>query len=95
MKRISRPQFEERDPAEQAQQARTQGYRAFILSDDGHVEGRVDLYCSCDAEALRMAQQLVDGHDIELWQLDRKIETFSQRFNSHGRTEPVSPRHVR
>ncbi|WFU19956.1 hypothetical protein [Bradyrhizobium sp. CB3481] len=95
MERINPPQFDERHPAEHAQQACTQGYRAFILGDDGHVEGRVDLQCSSDSEAIRMARQLVDGHDVELWQLDRKIETFSHVSTPHRKTEPVSPRHVR
>ena len=51
-----------------------QGYRAYILGWDGHVEIRVDLHCHDVADAFKQAKQLVDGH--ELWQLDRKIETF-------------------
>jgi hypothetical protein len=27
---------------------------------------------------VQRAKQLVDGHDIELWQLDRQIATFSR-----------------
>jgi len=54
----------------------TRGYRAFILGHDGHVQSRVDLLCDDEAEAIRLAKQLVDGHDVELWQLDRQIETF-------------------
>ncbi len=50
-----------------------QGYRAFIIGEDGHVENRVDLVCQGEMEARRLAQQLVDDHDVELWQLDRKI----------------------
>jgi hypothetical protein len=53
-----------------------QGYRAFIIGEGGHVQDRVDLLCEDETEARRKAQQLVDGHDVELWQLDRKIETF-------------------
>jgi hypothetical protein len=49
-------------------------YRAYILGPDGHVQNRVDIICDDEAEALRLAKQLVDGHDVELWQLDRKIE---------------------
>jgi hypothetical protein len=52
------------------------GYRAYILGPDGHVEYRVDLHCQDEEEAVKQAKQLVDGHDVELWQLDRKIETF-------------------
>jgi hypothetical protein len=51
-------------------------YRAYIMGPDGHVQNRVELRCDDDAEAIRLAEQLVDDHDIELWQLDRHIETF-------------------
>jgi hypothetical protein len=34
------------------------------------------LQCDDDVEAIKLAKQLVDDHDVELWQLDRKIETF-------------------
>ena len=62
-----------------------QGYRAFIIGEDGHVRDRVDLLCEDETEARRQAQRLVDGHDVELWQLDRKIETFTHRpkTNAH------------
>jgi hypothetical protein len=32
-----------------------------------------------DAAATAAAKQLVDGHDVELWQRDRKIGTFEQK----------------
>lgn len=51
-------------------------YRAYIMGPDGHVQNRVDLQCDDDVEAIKLAKQLVDDHDIELWRLDRKIETF-------------------
>ena len=53
-----------------------QEYRAYIMGPAGHVRSRVDLRCNDDDEAFRLAQQLVDDHDIELWQLDRKIAIF-------------------
>jgi hypothetical protein len=53
-----------------------EGYRAYILGADGHVENRVDLMCEEEAEAVRLAKQLVEGHDVELWQLGRRVETF-------------------
>jgi hypothetical protein len=59
-----------------------EGYRAYILGADGHVENRVDLMCEDEAEATRLAKQLVDGHDVELWQLARRVETF--RRTSEG-----------
>ena len=53
-----------------------QDYRAYIMGPDGHVQNRVDLQCADDAEAIKLAKQLVDGRDIELWQLDRHVQTF-------------------
>jgi hypothetical protein len=53
-----------------------QDYRTYIVGPDGHIHDRVDMLATDDAEAIKLAKQLVDGHDIELWQLDRKIETF-------------------
>jgi hypothetical protein len=35
-----------------------------------------DRRCDDDGEAIRLAKQLVDGHDVELWHLGRKIATF-------------------
>lgn len=52
------------------------GFRAFIMGADGHVQARVDFLCDTEKEALEQAKQLVDGHDIELWQLNRHIRTF-------------------
>jgi hypothetical protein len=40
------------------------------------VQNRVDLSCADDAEAIRLAKQLFDGRDMELWQLYRQIRTF-------------------
>jgi len=51
-----------------------QDYRAFILGPDGHVQARVDLiYADDENSAREQAKRLVDGHDVELWQLNRKI----------------------
>ena len=51
-------------------------YRAYIMGPDGRVRDRVDLRCDDDAEAIKLAKQLADSHDVELWQLDRHIEAF-------------------
>jgi len=55
-----------------------QEYRAFILGPDGRVQGSVDLLCENEGEAIKAAKQLVDGHDVELWQRDRKIVRFNR-----------------
>ena len=43
-------------------------YRAYPVGPDGHFQGRVDLVCKDEEEAKARAKQLVDGHDVELWQ---------------------------
>jgi hypothetical protein len=53
-----------------------QHYRAYIMGHDGHILSPVDLMCENDEAAKEQARQLVDGHDVELWQRDRKISTF-------------------
>jgi len=51
-------------------------YRVFVIGPDGYVRDRYDLSCADEVEARERAEQLVDGHDVELWQRDRKIETY-------------------
>jgi hypothetical protein len=52
------------------------GYRAYILGTDGRFLRAIELVCPDDETAKEYASQLVDGHDIELWQGDRKIEAY-------------------
>jgi hypothetical protein len=55
------------------------GYYAYIIGDDDHITGRVQVICTNDDEAKRLAKQLVDGHAIELWQEARMIERFEPK----------------
>jgi hypothetical protein len=52
------------------------GFFAYIVDDDGNVINRVILTFEKQEDAEERAKSLVDGHDVELWQLDRKIATF-------------------
>ena len=52
-------------------------YRAYLIGDDGHFYDVFQLICTDDADAIEMAKRLVIDRDVELWQLDRKIGTFS------------------
>jgi hypothetical protein len=54
-------------------------YRAYVIGDDGHFFEAVPLTCVDDAEATEKVKRLVDGHDIELWQYDRKIARFDRK----------------
>jgi hypothetical protein len=51
-------------------------YRAYFISADGRFLRAIELVCPDDKTAKEYAMQLVDGHDIELWQQDRMIATF-------------------
>ncbi|MGB7222924.1 hypothetical protein [Bradyrhizobium sp.] len=53
-------------------------YRAYILTPDDHIAKAVDIFCEDDEAAKEKAKQLVDGHDVELWQLGRKVETLKR-----------------
>jgi predicted dinucleotide-binding enzyme len=53
-----------------------QHYRVFKIGLDGHVFQCIDLTCSDDNDAKKQAMALVEDHDIELWQLDKRIATY-------------------
>jgi hypothetical protein len=55
------------------------GFYAYIIGADGHVVNRIDLAFEKQHEAEERARLLVDGHDVELWQRDRKIVTFKHQ----------------
>jgi hypothetical protein len=54
-------------------------YRVYIVGSDGHFFNSVELECADDDAAMEQAEQLVDGHDVELWQRDRKVATFEHK----------------
>jgi len=51
-------------------------YRTYIVGHDGHFIRSVGLVCPDDETAKEYAKNLVDCHDVELWQADRKIQAF-------------------
>jgi hypothetical protein len=57
-------------------------YRAYLIGSDGHFAEAIPLECADDDEAKKQAEQLVDGHDVELWQRARKIATFDRKPKS-------------
>jgi hypothetical protein len=60
-------------------------YRAYLVDSDGHFYDVVPLICADDAEAMEKAKPLAVGHDVELWQLDRKVATLNHKA---GMTTP-------
>jgi hypothetical protein len=55
------------------------GFSAYIVDQQGYVIKRVDLALEQEEDAAERAKRLVDGHDVELWQRDRKIATFKHQ----------------
>jgi hypothetical protein len=53
-------------------------YRVYVIGADGHIFKAVGLVCADDAEAIEEAKRLGVDHDVELWQLDRKVATFDR-----------------
>jgi hypothetical protein len=51
-------------------------YRAYIIDENGHFLRALELVCADDEIAKEYAKQLVDGHDVELWQGDRQVARF-------------------
>ncbi len=48
-------------------------YRAYVVGKDGHFQDFKVVEAEHDEDAIAKATKLVDGHDLELWHLDRKI----------------------
>ncbi len=48
-------------------------YRAYLIDDDNRVTSYRAIEAATDKEALEAAKRLVDGHDVEVWLLDREI----------------------
>jgi hypothetical protein len=57
-------------------------YRVYIIGADGHFRSAIPLVCENDDDAIERAKQLVDGHDLELWQLGRKVVGISHKSGS-------------
>jgi hypothetical protein len=54
-------------------------YRAYLIGIDGHIFGYEPLVCVDDTEAVAKAQQLVDGHAVELWSGPRLVIRFERK----------------
>ena len=60
-------------------------YRAYIFGADNHRYQKVAQFASHyadDISAMKAAEQLVDGHDIELWECSRLVARFDHKSGS-------------
>ncbi|MCP3472416.1 hypothetical protein NLM33_19065 [Bradyrhizobium sp. CCGUVB1N3] len=48
-------------------------YRAFVLSEDGHIRDARAFEAVSDDAAVKVARRLINRHGIELLQLDRRV----------------------
>lgn len=55
-------------------------YRAYLIEEDNRVHSYKPIDAESDDEALEAAKRLVDGHDVEVWSLDRMVG----RLNKQG-----------
>jgi hypothetical protein len=54
-------------------------YRVYLIDSDDRFYDVVPLICADDDEAMEKAKHLADGHDVELWQRDRKVARFDHK----------------
>jgi hypothetical protein len=70
-------------------------YRAYILDIDGHRFIKAAEFLSDhpdDATAMKAAEQLVDGHDVEVWDCGRLVARFSP--NGEEKSPDLAPSSV-
>ena len=54
-------------------------YQVYTVDSRGNSLNEVDIASPDDRAAVKSAKQFVDGHDIELWQGDRKVKDFEHK----------------
>jgi hypothetical protein len=48
-------------------------FRIYTIGHNGHFTNAVDIERADDQEAIKKAQQAIDGHTVELWERGRFI----------------------
>lgn len=54
-------------------------YRAYILTQDDHIQTVRIIEAETDEQALEAAKQYVNGCDVELWDRSKKIARLSNK----------------
>jgi hypothetical protein len=54
-------------------------YRAYLIDKDNRVDSYKPIDADSDEKVLEAARQLVDGHDVEVWHLDRMVGRLSKQ----------------
>lgn len=53
-------------------------YRVYSLDEEGHIVGVQELDCASDDEAKQKAAAMLDGHDLEVWHRERRVEVLKR-----------------
>lgn len=48
-------------------------YRVYLIDKDDHIVSVKEMTAPSDADALEAAKTFVDGLDVEVWELGRKV----------------------
>jgi hypothetical protein len=51
-------------------------YRFYVIGSDRQLIRSVRLDCPDDSAAIKQAEHTLDGHSVEIWQLERRIGRF-------------------
>jgi hypothetical protein len=62
-------------------------YRAYIVGLHDRPIGVIQMDCVDDSSAIQSATRLVDGHNVELWQMDRPVARFDARSKQTFRSK--------
>ena len=54
-------------------------YRAYLIEKDNRVHSYKPVDAESDEAALEAAKRLVDGHDVEVWFLDRMVGRLNKQ----------------
>ena len=54
-------------------------YRAYVVGTDGVFQTAHALDCKDDDAAVEAVKQYVDGHDVEVWQQNRRITRLEHK----------------
>jgi hypothetical protein len=67
------------------------GYRLYIVGTDGRFSNVEVIESANDQEAIEKSRQLIDGHDLELWDRGRRVARFSRDGSQSGRDPSGEP----
>ena len=65
-------------------------YRIYTFREDGHFSTVQRMECTDEKQAVRKAQQLVEGEDGELWQGEHLIARFTDLQKQQSRLAPAA-----